>query len=86
MKLDGRFSVRGAREDVYAFLTDPRKVSRHMPDVQEVEIEDDDHFTVKARVGISHIKGTMTMKLAITIVSRRSPPPWSARAPGWRAS
>jgi len=71
VKLDGRFSVRGAREDVYAFLTDPRKVSRHMPDVQEVEIEDEDHFTVKARVGISHIKGTMTMKLAIT---DRQPP------------
>jgi len=71
VKLDGRFSVRGAREDVYAFLTDPRKVSRHMPDVQEVEIEDEDHFTVKARVGISHIKGTMTMKLAI---ADRQPP------------
>ena len=71
MKLDGRFSVKAARDDVYAFLTDPGKVSRHMPDVQEVAIEDADHFTVKARVGISHIKGTMTMKLAIT---NRQPP------------
>jgi hypothetical protein len=71
VKLEGRFSVKAARGDVYAFLTDPRKVSRHMPDVQEVEIDDDDHFTVKARVGISHIKGTMTMKLAI---SNRQPP------------
>jgi uncharacterized protein len=65
VKLDGRFSVKAPRDDVYAFLTDPRRVSRHMPDVQEVEIEDSDHFTVKARVGVSHIKGTMTMKLAI---------------------
>ena len=71
MKLDGRFSVRAARDEVYAFLTDPRRVSRYMPDVQEVEIEDSDHFTVKARVGISHIKGTMVMKLAI---KDRQPP------------
>jgi uncharacterized protein len=71
MKLEGQFSVRGAREEVYDFLTDPRKVSRHMPDVQDVAIEDADHFTVKAKVGISHIKGAMTMKLAIT--DRRPP-------------
>jgi carbon monoxide dehydrogenase subunit G len=42
-----------------------------MPDVQEVEIEDNDHFTVKAKVGVSHIKGTMVMKLAIK--DRRPP-------------
>ena len=71
MKLEGRFTVTAARDQVYEFLTDPRKVSRHMPDVQEVDIEDDDHFTVKARVGVSHIKGTMVMKLAIT---DRQPP------------
>jgi carbon monoxide dehydrogenase subunit G len=65
VKLDGRFSVKAPRDEVYEFLTDPRRVSRHMPDVQEVDIEDGDHFTVKARVGVSHIKGTMVMKLAI---------------------
>ena len=71
MKLDGRFSVPAAREQVYEFLTDPRQVSRYMPDVQEVEVEDSDHFTIKARVGVSHIKGTMVMKLAI---KERQPP------------
>ena len=71
MHLEGQFRVRAAREDVYAFLTDPHSVSRHMPDVKEVEVEDADHFTVKARVGISHIKGIMVMKLAF---SDRRPP------------
>jgi uncharacterized protein len=65
VKLEGRFSVKAPSDEVYEFLTDPRKVSRHMPDVQEVEVHDSDHFTVKARVGVSHIKGTMVMKLAI---------------------
>jgi hypothetical protein len=71
MQLEGQFSVKAPREEVYAFLTDPHSVSRHMPDVKEVQIEDADHFTVKARVGISHIKGLMIMKLAIT---DRQPP------------
>jgi carbon monoxide dehydrogenase subunit G len=71
MHLEGRFSVTADQTEVYEFLTDPHRVSRHMPDVKEVEIEDRDHFTVKASVGISHIKGTMVMRLTI---SDRQPP------------
>jgi carbon monoxide dehydrogenase subunit G len=69
--LDGQFTVDASRPDVYAFLTDPARVSRHMPDVKDVAIEDADHFTVTARVGVSHIKGHVTMKLAIR--DRRPP-------------
>lgn len=65
MHLEGHFTVDAARPEVYAFLTDPAKVSRHMPDVKEVAIEDADHFTMTARVGVSHIKGTMVVKLEI---------------------
>lgn len=71
MHLDGRFSVRANQQAVYDFLTDPAKVTRHMPDVQQVDVEDQDHFTVRARVGISHIKGTMVMRLRI---ADRQPP------------
>jgi 2-furoyl-CoA dehydrogenase large subunit len=71
MHLEGQFSVKAAKVAVYEFLTEPAKVTRHMPDVQHVDIEDQDHFTVKARVGVSHIKGTMVMKLTIT---DRQPP------------
>lgn len=65
MHLEGQFTVTAPPPTVYEFLTDPAAVSRHMPDVQDVIIEDQDHFTVTARVGISHIKGSMTMKLEI---------------------
>ena len=71
MHLDGQFTIDASRPDVYAFLTDPARVSRHMPDVRNVVIEDADHFTVTARVGVSHIKGDVTMKLAI---KDRQPP------------
>ena len=71
MTLDGQFTVNAAQADVYIFLTDPATVSRHMPDVKNVVIEDADHFTVTARVGVSHIKGDVVMKLAI---KDRQPP------------
>jgi carbon monoxide dehydrogenase subunit G len=71
LHLEGQFVIDMPRDLVYDFLTDPRKVSVHMPDVKDVQVEDDDHFTVTARVGISHIKGTMVMKL--TIADRQPP-------------
>ena len=71
MQLDGTFTVNAAQADVYTFLTDPATVSRHMPDVKNVVIEDADHFTVTARVGISHIKGDVVMKL---VIKDRQPP------------
>ena len=71
MHLDGRFTVNATQREVYDFLTDPRTVSAHMPDVKHVVIEDADHFTVTARVGVSHIKGDVVMKLAI---KDRQPP------------
>jgi len=82
MHLDGQFTINAARPEVYAFLTDPSRVRRvvlssgkvhydHMPDVKNVVIDDEDHFAVTARVGVSHIKGDVVMKLTIT---DRQPP------------
>jgi len=65
MHLEGQFIAAAPQADVYAFLTDPSKVSRYMPDVTDVVIGDADHFTVTARVGVAHIKGTMVVKLEI---------------------
>lgn len=78
MHLDGHFTVAAPQADVYGFLTDPAKVSRHMPDVTGVVIDDADHFTVTARVGVAHIKGTMVMKLEI----RDRQPPASTTVAG----
>ena len=65
MHLEGTFTVHTNRIDAYRFLIDPHRVAKHMPDVEEVVVEDEDNFTLKAKVGISHIKGTMTMKLKL---------------------
>jgi len=78
MHLEGQFTANAEQADVYAFLTDPASVSRYMPDVKDVVIDDGDHFTVTARVGISHIKGSMVMKLEI----RDRQPPTSTTVVG----
>ena len=78
MHLEGQFTAAAPQADVYAFLTDPARVSRYMPDVKDIVIDDADHFTVTARVGVSHIKGSMVMKLEI----RDRQPPTSTTVVG----
>ena len=65
MQMQGDFTVKADREAAFNFLVDPEKISRYLPDLEEVQIEDENNFTVKAKVGISFIRGTMTMKLQI---------------------
>jgi carbon monoxide dehydrogenase subunit G len=71
MNLDGQFTLDAPQAEVYDFLTDPRRVSQHLPDVKNVTIENADQFTVTARVGVSHIKGDVVMKMRI---AERRPP------------
>ena len=66
MQLNGSFTVKADRTEAYQFLVDPERFTRYLPDVEEVEIEDENNFTVTAKVGISHIRGSMVMKLALT--------------------
>ncbi len=66
MQLSGTFTVKADRVEAYQFLVDPERITRYLPDVEEVEIEDENNFTVTAKVGISHIRGSMVMKLALT--------------------
>jgi carbon monoxide dehydrogenase subunit G len=71
MRFEGHFDVAAEPRAVYDFLTDPRRVTRCMPDVEDVQVHDGDHFTVRAKVGVSHIRGVMVMKLSI---ADRHPP------------
>lgn len=65
MHYDGSFEVVSARARVYEFATDPSKVATIFPDVSDVKIDDAEHFTLKAKVGISSIKGVMNVKCTI---------------------
>lgn len=65
MHYDGSFEVVSQRTRVYEFATDPSKIATIFPDVQDVRVEDPEHFTLKARVGVSFIRGLMDVKCTI---------------------
>jgi uncharacterized protein len=68
---EGSFDVAAPMEKVYDFVNDPKKVTTIFPDVQSVKVIDEDHFNIKAKVGMSFIKGTMDVKL--TLVEKKRP-------------
>ena len=65
ISFDGSFEVKQDREKVFEFLTDPDRFCPLLPDYQSHAVEDDNHFNVKVKVGISHIRGTAAMKLQL---------------------
>lgn len=63
MKFTGDFVVKKGREEVYAFLVDPNRFAPLLPEYQGMTIEDPLNFTVKVKVGVSHIRGLAEVKL-----------------------
>jgi carbon monoxide dehydrogenase subunit G len=71
MHYDGSFEVPMPKEKVYDFVMDPMKITSIFPDVQDVRVIDADNFTLKAKVGISFIRGMMDVKM--NIAEKRPP-------------
>jgi carbon monoxide dehydrogenase subunit G len=65
MHYQGSFEVSAPREKVYAFVTDPKKITTIFPEVSNVKIVDDENFSAKVKVGMSFIKGTLDVKMNI---------------------
>ncbi len=61
----GEFTVIRPGSDVYDFLTDPKRFAPLLPFFQDLELKGPDDFVVKLKVGVSHIRGTATVKLTL---------------------
>lgn len=70
IKFGGDFEVARAPEEVYDFLTDPRKFAPLLPDFQGMDVQDERHFAVKVNVGISYIKGAANVKMELAEANR----------------
>jgi carbon monoxide dehydrogenase subunit G len=70
IKFNGEFETDRTPEEVYDFLTDPRKFAPLLPDFQSMTQQDATHFTVKVNVGISYIRGAADMKMELTQADR----------------
>jgi len=65
MHYDGSFVVAANRTKAYEFAIDPSRVSTIFPDVSDVVVQDAEHFALRARIGISSIKGAMDVKCTV---------------------
>ncbi|HVN07997.1 MAG TPA: SRPBCC domain-containing protein [Patescibacteria group bacterium] len=74
----GDFVVKKKPEEVYDFLADPQKFCPLLPDFEKMTTTDAQHFTVSLKVGIAHIRGMATVKMALEEAER----PRSARYSG----
>ncbi len=86
MHYEGSFDVTAPKEKVYDFVTDPKKVTSIFPDVQSVKVIDANNFTLKAKVGMSFIKGVMDVKLALLENKRPTFTKLRARGTGLNSS
>ena len=70
IKFSGEFEVKKQPDEVYDFLVDPNRFAPLLPDFQAVSVTDPTHFSVKVKVGISHIKGTADVKMELEQAER----------------
>lgn len=70
IKFAGGFEVKRTPEEVHDFLTDPSRFALLLPEFQGLSVQDSTHFTVKVKVGISHIKGTADVKMELAQTER----------------
>lgn len=66
----GDFTVRKKPEEVYEFLTDAERFCPLLPDFQSMQKDDEKHFTVSLRVGISHVRGDAKVKMTLLEADR----------------
>ena len=70
MQFDGRIEAPVSCQSFYSFVTDPKSVLSVIPDVIDSRIVDDDHFSVRARVGAGPIKGIIDMDFEVLDMKR----------------
>jgi carbon monoxide dehydrogenase subunit G len=61
----GSFDVPHPPAAVYEFLADPNRFAPLLPDFESIEKTGEDLYTVRLRVGISHIHGTASVRLRL---------------------
>jgi len=70
IQFGGNFTVSKSPEEVFDFLTDADRFCPLLPDYKSMQREDDTHFSVTMRVGISHIRGDAVVKMTLSEAER----------------
>lgn len=65
LNLNGVEQIQAGSEAVGQFVTDPDKVGRCLPDLQELTVTDPQHFTAFVKIGIGPIRGRFKMEVQL---------------------
>lgn len=57
MDFSGEERIQASRAEVWAFVSDPNRITECAPGLQSIEIVDDTHFNVSVRAGVGMIRG-----------------------------
>ena len=71
ISFSGDFTVAKSQEEVYDFLTDPKRFGPLLPEFQGVTEEGKGRWTLKLNIGVAHIRGTASVRL---ILAEQNPP------------
>ena len=65
LQYNGQEQIPADPEKVWAFVSDPEKVGRCLPDVLEVNVHDPAHFDAVVKVGVGPVRGRFTFKFEL---------------------
>jgi len=71
MHLEGRYVLKANRTDVWNLISNPEKIARCLPGLQQLEIKDSKTFVVTVKVGISFVRGNF--KFTFTLIDQIPP-------------
>ena len=64
MQFQGTVDIAAPRDRVWAFVIDPQQVGQCGPGVESIEVVDDSHFKVTAKVGIGFIRARFVVDMS----------------------
>jgi carbon monoxide dehydrogenase subunit G len=65
LQYNGEERIPASRSAVWAFITDPHRISKCLPEVVDVTVHDDRHFDASVQVGIGPVRGKFKLKFAL---------------------
>jgi uncharacterized protein len=65
LQYNGEEQIPASLDAVWAFVTDPEKVGRCLPDVVDVTVQDPTHVEAVVKVGVGPVRGKFKMKMEL---------------------
>ena len=65
LQYSGEEKISASVDTVWAFVTDPEKVGRCLPDLIDLTVQDPTHFEAAVKVGVGPVRGKFKLKIEL---------------------